>query len=120
MRVHYTMLAGLIQRSGGSAFVIFDEETRRKSVSREGNRAYWVDDIILEQVRKGVVHSADSISSLAAKAGITVEPLKGTVTQYNQSCESGIDEHYLKQGTDAQFQNWPKQTNCYHFHCHSR
>jgi len=42
------------------------------------------------------LHVANSLDELAAKTGINAEGLKATVVQYNDFCDHGYDEIFLK------------------------
>lgn len=94
--VHYTMMAGIIERAGGVGYVILDEETRLAAESQEGNRAYWVNDIIAKKADEGIVHRADTIKELAEKAGINPANLAGSIVRYNRDAQAGEDRAYLK------------------------
>lgn len=99
--VHYSMMAGIIEKAGGVGFVILDEPTRLAAESQEGNRAYWVGDIIAKKADEGIVHRADTIEELANMAGINPATLAGSIERYNKDADAGEDKAYLKVSAGA-------------------
>jgi len=92
----YTVLGGLIQRQGGSAFAVFDENARVDAKPGAVSRAYWVDEILEAKAKDGTVVRAESLGELAARLDIPASTLAGTIERYNADCASGQDSVFFK------------------------
>ncbi|KAF9875265.1 flavocytochrome c [Colletotrichum karsti] len=49
-------------------------------------------------IEEGKIFAAESVGALAAKIGVDVKGLEGTVQRYNEMCKSGVDEEFGKGG----------------------
>lgn len=92
----YSVMAGLFERHGGSAFAIFDESARAAAAPNLLSRAYWVDEILAAKADAGIIHRAADLESLAASAGVDPIALAGTVERYNGDCALGVDSAFFK------------------------
>lgn len=92
----YTVLGGLIQRHGGSAFAVFDESARAAAKPGPISRAYWVDEILQARADDGTVVRADSLEELAARIDAPAATLAGTIGRYNADCARGEDTAFFK------------------------
>lgn len=92
----YTMLGGLVQRQGGTAFAIFDEPARAAAAPGPLFRAYWVDEVLAAKAEEGRITRADTLEELARRAGIRPGSLRGTIDRYNADCERGEDSAFFK------------------------
>ena len=92
----YTMMAGLVERRGGSAFAIFDEAARAAAAPTPFQKAYWVDEVLQRQADAGAIVRAATLAELAEAAGIEPVALGGTVARYNRDCTRGSDSEFLK------------------------
>ncbi len=81
------------------AFVIFDEEGRKmypvaRSIQNDKLHRYdWSPDN-LKEVENGILERADSLTELAAKAGIPEHALAETLTRWNRMVDAGQDEEF--------------------------
>ncbi|MBI3949499.1 MAG: FAD-binding protein [Acidobacteria bacterium] len=79
-----------------TAFMVFDEETKRMGFSGR------LSSDLRKEIEDGVVLQASTIGELATKIGVNPAKLEDTVNSYNLDCETGIDpkfgkpERYLK------------------------
>jgi len=92
----YTVLGGLIQQQGGSAWAVFDEAARQSARPGPMSQAYWVDEVLERKADEGRIHRADSLEQLAAQTGINAEALAGTIGRYNHDVNAGEDAAYFK------------------------
>jgi fumarate reductase flavoprotein subunit len=92
----YSVMAGLFERHGGSAFAIFDESARAAAAPNPLSRAYWVDEILAAKADAGIIERANTLESLAKQAGIEPLALAGTVERYNDDCARGVDSAFFK------------------------
>jgi fumarate reductase flavoprotein subunit len=92
----YTVLGGLIQRHGGSAFAIFDEPARASAAPGPLSRAYWVDEILEARADDGTIVRADTLEELARRTEAPLETLRGTIDRYNADCARGEDSAFFK------------------------
>ena len=92
----YTVLGGLIQKQGGHAFAVFDEEARADAKPSDLSRAYWVNEILEAKADEGRIYRADSIEALAQAIGAPAATLAGTIARYNADCETGEDTAFFK------------------------
>lgn len=94
----YTMMAGLLQREGGSGWAIFDEAARAAARPSPVSQAYWVDEVLQRKAEEGRIQRADSLAALAAQAGIDAEGLQATVERCNADAAAGEDSAFFKPG----------------------
>jgi len=92
----YSMMTGLLQRHGGSAFAVFDEPARRAAEPNPISKAYWVNDVLAARAQAGDIHRADTLEALARAAGIDPVALGGTIEGYNHDCTRGVDGRFMK------------------------
>lgn len=92
----YTVLGGLIQREGGSAWAVFDEAARARARPSPTSQAFWVDEVLARKADEGRIIRADNLPSLAAQMGVAVDGLLGTVERYNSDAVTGTDNAFLK------------------------
>jgi fumarate reductase flavoprotein subunit len=95
----YTVLGGLIQRHGGSAFAIFDEPARAAAAPGPLSRAYWVDEILEARADDETIVRADTLDELARRIEAPLETLGGTIDRYNADCARGEDSAFFKHPT---------------------
>ncbi|MEK9821664.1 MAG: FAD-dependent oxidoreductase [Gammaproteobacteria bacterium] len=93
----YTVLGGLIQQQGGSAWAIFDEAARTSARPGPMSQAYWVDEVLDRKADEGRIHRAESLEQLSAQTGINAEALAGTIGRYNHDVNAGKDTAFFKQ-----------------------
>lgn len=104
----YAVLDGLVNAQPGyHCFAIMDEDARQAAqadaevtdpLGLGDTMAYnWVAETIQEQADAGRVKRADTLSELAALAGIDGEALQATVEIYNADVAKGIDLKYRKE-----------------------
>ena len=70
------------------AWVIFDEQVRTKGPASAS--AGWSKDN-MEEIKKGWIKKADSLTDLAKQTGINEQALAQTIDLYNQNAEQGKD-----------------------------
>ena len=92
----YTVLGGLIQKEGGSAWAIFDEAAREDARPNPMSQAYWVDDVLARKAEEGRIQKADSLAQLAAQISVEADALAGTVARYNSDVNAGLDSAFFK------------------------
>ena len=92
----YTVLGGLIQRHGGSAFAVFDEAARAAARPSVVSRAYWVHEILDAKANDGTVVRAASLAELAARIDVPANTLAGSIERYNADCANGRDSVFFK------------------------
>ena len=92
----YTVLGGLIQREGGSAWAVFDEDARRLAKPNPSSQAYWVDDVLKRKADEGRICRADTLDSLAERMNVDAVGLVGTIDRYNADVQTGTDTAFLK------------------------
>ncbi|MEM1435643.1 MAG: FAD-dependent oxidoreductase [Pseudomonadota bacterium] len=98
----YTVLGGLIQKAGGSAWAVFDETARAGARPGPMSQAYWVDEVLARKADEGRIARADDLASLADQIGVSAEGLEGTVERYNGDVAAGSDTAFFKaQGLKA-------------------
>jgi|TARA_R110001583_G_scaffold96909_2_gene241586 fumarate reductase flavoprotein subunit len=104
--IEYAVMSGVISSElGGSAFAIFDENSKKHGKPdpqflhyyESGLFTYtWSNDRIEEQVAAGKVLQCDTLAELATRAGILPEALENNVNKYNESVGSGCDVSFGK------------------------
>jgi len=94
----YTVLGGLIQHEGGSAWAVFDESARTAAKPSPISQAYWVADVLEQKAEEGRIHRADTLEALAGQIGVNAQGLKGTIEKYNADVAAGSDTAFFKQG----------------------
>jgi fumarate reductase flavoprotein subunit len=92
----YTVLGGLIQHQGGSAYGVFDEDARAGARRNPASQAYWVDEVLEQKSADGTIASANTLRELAQKVEVDPDALIGTVERYNADCERGEDSAFFK------------------------
>jgi len=92
----YTVLGGLIEKEGGSAFAVFDEIARADAKPSPISQANWVNDVLERKADEGRIHRADSLEVLAGEMGVDEAGLLGTVERYNADVELGTDTAFFK------------------------
>jgi fumarate reductase flavoprotein subunit len=97
----YTVIAGLLNKQGGSAYAVFDEAARAAAKRSPRFQAYWVDEILERKAEEGVIVRADTLAELATKANIDAEGLQGAIERYNNDAAGGHDTAFFKPGTMA-------------------
>ncbi len=94
----YTVLGGLIQHEGGSAYAVFDETARAAAKPSPISQAYWVADVLEQKADEGRIARAATLESLAEQIGVAVSGLAGTVEKYNADVALGADSAFFKKG----------------------
>jgi fumarate reductase flavoprotein subunit len=104
--IEYAVMSGAISSElGGSAFAIFDENSKKHGKPDPQFAAYyeagvftytWSDNRIDEQIGTGKVLQSESLTELAAQAGINPLALENSVKEYNESIDAGCDSQYGK------------------------
>lgn len=102
----YSVLGYLInEQTDKQAFALFDESTL---VEASGNTKYsdpynsgtamptWEEHMLRDQVQKGKVRVANSLSELAEHFGIDALALEETIHLYNEDCDAGSDSYFFK------------------------
>lgn len=95
----YTVMAQAAERQPGGVWNIFDERTRCEGA---GSRVpamgagVWTAEAIAAGVARGLILRADTLTGLAASAGINGEALTLTIERYNADCANGFDSGFLK------------------------
>jgi succinate dehydrogenase/fumarate reductase flavoprotein subunit len=93
------------EQTGAHAFAIFDEKTLRDisndleyldPLKQRMSVPSWHEKSIREEVKKGVVKHAQTISELALVARIDPLALEETVNRYNEDFDRGADTWYFK------------------------
>lgn len=92
----YTVLGGLIEKQGGSAYAIFDEAARSAAKPNAMSQAYWVADVLGKKADEGRISRAPSLQELAKQIGVNSQTLQGTVARYNQDVDEGEDKAFFK------------------------
>jgi succinate dehydrogenase/fumarate reductase flavoprotein subunit len=95
----YTVLTPVTISHGGSCWVVFDDEALRNARGNPGGAwgaGTWSTDTLLTAVSDGKVLKADSVTALAAAAGLPSAALAATVERYNQDCLRGLDSEFFK------------------------
>ena len=92
----YTVLDGLIQKEGGSAWAVFDEAARAGARPGPMSQAYWVDEVLARKADEGRIARAEDLASLASQIGVSAEGLLGTVARYNGDVAAGADKAFFK------------------------
>lgn len=93
----YTVLGGLIEKEGGSAFAVFDEIARADAKPSPISQANWVSDVLETKADEGRIHRADSLEALAREMAVDESGLLGTVARYNSDVELGADTAFFKE-----------------------
>ena len=94
----YTVLGGLIQHEGGSAFAVFDETARSSAKPSPISQAYWVEEVLQQKADEGRIFRADTLQALAEEMNVNGQGLIGTVERYNADVAAGADTAFFKQG----------------------
>jgi fumarate reductase flavoprotein subunit len=104
--VEYAVMSGVISSQlGGSAFAVFDEESKKFGKPDPQYADYydsgfltfnWSDDRIEEQVSTGKVVKADTLAELATKVGVVPRALENTIKEYNDCVDAGYDSQFAK------------------------
>jgi fumarate reductase flavoprotein subunit len=94
----YTVLGGLIESQGGSAYAIFDETARINAKPNSSSQAYWVSDVLEKKAEEGFIKRATNIETLAKDIGLEPKALRGTIENYNKDADLGRDSHFFKEG----------------------
>ncbi|MGJ0183079.1 FAD-dependent oxidoreductase [Corynebacterium glyciniphilum] len=89
----YAVSPGLIDRQGGSTWMIFDETARE---SLPGGYVDWNADNILAEVAAGRLLCADSLAELAEKMTVPAKALEYTVAAWNEELPAGQDPVFLR------------------------
>ncbi|MEN3951513.1 FAD-dependent oxidoreductase [Iodidimonas sp. SYSU 1G8] len=105
--VNYTVMAGLLNKQGGSAYAIFDEDSRAAAKRSPQFQAYWVNDVLQQKAEDGRIFRADTLAKLAAKAGIDPEGLEGMAERYNADVDAGQDTAFFKKAKMAPIRKGP-------------
>ena len=92
----YTVLGGLIQREGGSAWAVFDESARASAKPGPTSQAYWVNEVLASKADTGRIHREDSLAALAHAIGVSPNTLQGTIERYNMDAATGQDTAFFK------------------------
>ncbi len=92
----YTMMAGLLEREGGSAWAVFDETARAGARPGPMSQAYWVNDVLQRKADEGRIRRAGSLAELAAQTGVDGEGLLATVERSNADAGAGADTAFFK------------------------
>jgi succinate dehydrogenase/fumarate reductase flavoprotein subunit len=105
----YGILDGLLRAHGDVAWAVLDHRTLVAATeagtarykqhvpgSTKKQSPHWNLDVIEAMVREGRVLRADSISELAAAAGLPGDALVGTLGRYNAAAAAGEDADHLK------------------------
>jgi fumarate reductase flavoprotein subunit len=95
----YTVLGGLIEHQGGTAYAVFDEAARAAAAPNMLFRAYWVDEVLERKADDGTIVRADTLEELAQRTELPEAALRGTVDRYNADCERGEDSAFFKDPT---------------------
>lgn len=98
----HTVITPLVVAEGGACWVIFDDVARKEALAPADARwgaGSWISDVILAEVERGRVQTADSITDLAVAAGLPPVALAATTARYNADYEGGADTQFFK---DAQ------------------
>lgn len=103
----YTVIAGLLNKQGGTAYAIFDEAARAAAKRTPQFQAYWVNDVLEQKADEGRIFKADTLAELAAKAGIDAEGLEGMAERYNADVAAGQDNAFFKKATMAPIKTGP-------------
>ncbi len=103
----YTVIAGLLNKQGGKAWAIFDEDSRAAAKRTPQFQAYWVNDVLQQKAEDGRIFRADSLAELADKAGIDPEGLQGMAERYNADVAAGKDTAFLKKAAMAPIRKGP-------------
>jgi len=103
----YTVLGGLIEAQGGSAYAIFDETARTNASPNPASQAYWVSDVLQKKAEEGFIKRANDLESLAENLGIQAEALAGTIDNYNRDSDLGFDSAFFKSGKLEKIQTPP-------------
>jgi FAD binding domain len=106
----YSTTETVIRAQDGPVYAIFDDAA--KHAAQRSNAAAakrqqfpgvtdlvefkWIEPLIDEMVDKGVVHTAETIETLAKQIGVPAPNLTGTVERYNEDIAAGRDSFYDK------------------------
>ncbi len=93
----YAVLGGLMQKEGGSAFAVFDENARANAKPSPTSQANWVSDGLEQKANDGRIHRADSLEELANSMSVDADGLRGTIDRYNADVRTGIDTAFFKE-----------------------
>ncbi len=88
-------------------FNIFDEDTKKYLMEQgtdialgvfcpAGTNLTTIDDTMQQGIDKGEAWIADSIEELAKQTGMSAKILKATIDEYNESCDKGHDDLFVK------------------------
>jgi fumarate reductase flavoprotein subunit len=92
----YIVIAGLLNKQGGYAHAVFDEDARAAARRSPQFQAYWVNEVLEQKADEGRIIRADTLEELAAKAGIDPEGLQGQVERYNAGVAAGENTDFFK------------------------
>jgi len=85
-------------------FMILDKKSK---INNEIGVKDWDQQQLDRQVSSGIVKKAQSIRGLGRKMGIPVQQLVKTVTEYNRSVVTGVDEKFNRQRLDSPIDEGP-------------
>ncbi|NIH84527.1 FAD-dependent oxidoreductase [Amycolatopsis granulosa] len=94
----YAVSGGIIERHGGTAWMIFDERARR---TLPPGYAHWTAEYVLAEAEAGRTLRAADLAELAGKAGIPAGALIATVRRWNEQLPAGHDPEFLRHRTLA-------------------
>lgn len=109
---HMAISTGIYNQPNRESFIVFDEDTKKHMEEVGVDYVYMIfpakqlTDVtgqfkhLIEEVGNKHVFMADSISQLAAQAGIDEDGLEATLERYNGYCDEGVDKEFTK---DANF-----------------
>lgn len=103
----YTVLGGLIEKEGGSAWAVFDETARANAKPNPMSQAYWVNDVLERKADEGRIHRAETLDELATLMGVDKTGLSGTVERYNNDVAQGHDAAFFKENGLQTIKNGP-------------
>ncbi|MFN0055702.1 MAG: FAD-dependent oxidoreductase [Planctomycetales bacterium] len=94
------VMPALLQQPEATCWFIFDEQSKPNFVVSGSD---WADFQKVEREilnNPALVHRADTLESLAEKAGLPSDNLLATVRRYNELVERGVDEDFHRFGPD--------------------
>ena len=106
---HYESVNAILQQPGKVSYTLFDEQIKRSIIERgpikirqgifygvkKEDMADLAEQLQL-QADKGKVKISDSWSEIARWIGADPKVLKSTIDEYNDSCEHGYDDMFVK------------------------